>query len=152
MITKIQAGTFSCLKSLETLDLRTNGIRIVPAEIFNLPNLKKLYLAENDLTISGFAEIKKPVAAPLMYLNIASTEVDRIPDLGVLPDLEILILADNDLRNIAPEQFAPFCELTFVDLNKTNIGSCQCHRINLFMSEKMKKAPMLICGDVPSRK
>jgi Leucine-rich repeat (LRR) protein len=152
MITKIQAGTFSSLTSLETLDLRTNGIRVVAAEIFNLPSLKKLYLAENELGIAGFIEIKKPVAAPLIYLNIASTEVDRIPDLGLLPELETIILADNDLKNILPEQFAPFCELTFVDLNQTNIASCQCHRINLFMSEKMRKNPMLNCGIVPTSK
>lgn len=150
MITKVEVGTFSQLKLLETLDLSQNALRWVPAEIFNLPNLRKLYLAENELKNEGFVTITKPVKAPLIYLNIAGTEIDKIPELGILPELLYLNVSMNDLKQLAPEQFAPFCQIKHVDLNKTNVGSCQCHQINMFIEHELERPAILTCGAVPA--
>jgi hypothetical protein len=150
MITKIEPGTFSQLKQLETLDLSQNALREVPAEIFNLPSLRKLYLAENELKNVGFSNITKPVKAPLIYLNIASTEIDKVPDFGILPDLLYMNLSFNNLTQLAPEQFAPLCQINHVDINKTNVGACQCHQINTFIENELQRTPILTCGDVPA--
>lgn len=146
MILKVEAGTFSHLELLETLDLSSNGLRVVPPEIFNLPVLRKLYLADNELRNEGFATIKPPVKAPLVYLNIASTEIDRIPDLGILPELFHLNLSMNILNQLTPEQFAPLCQIKYVDLNGTKVGGCQCIKINVFMERELKRLPIMDCG------
>lgn len=146
MILKVEAGTFIQLELLETLDLSSNGLRIVPPEIFNLPSLRKLYLADNELRNDGFANVKRPVKAPLIYLNIAATEVDRIPDLGILPELSYLNVSMNLLRQLTPEQFAPLCQIKHVDLNGTKVGGCQCIKINVFIQQELKRLPILDCG------
>ena len=146
MILKVEAGTFSLLELLETLDLSNNGLRTVPPDIFNLPMLRKLYLADNELRNEGFASIKRPVKAPLVYLSIASTEIDRIPDLGILPGLFHLNISMNLLKQLTPEQFAPLCQIKYVDLNGTKVGGCQCVKINMFMDQELKRLPILDCG------
>lgn len=150
MILKIEIGTFSHLTLLETLDLSQNGLQMVPTEILNLPNLRKLYLADNDLENKGFESIEKPVKAPLVYLNIAATEIDKLPDLGILPDLIHLNISMNKLKHLKPEQFAPLCQLKHVDFNKTDVGDCDCHKINMFIEYELQKSAILQCGPVPA--
>lgn len=152
MILKIEVGTFSQLPLLETLDLSQNGLRFVPPEIFALPNLRNLYLADNEIKNEAFNSIVKPVKAPLIYLNLASTEIDKVPDLGILPELLHLNLSMNAFKHLAPEQFAPLCQLKEVDLNKTNIEACQCHKINFFIENELQRLPILTCSAIPSSK
>lgn len=149
MILTVKPGTFEQLEQLEALDLSSNGLTRVPAEIFHLPCLRKLYLADNELKNEGFMQIKKPVTAPLAYLNIASTEIDRIPDLGILPELFHLNVSNNNLKLLTPEQFAPLCQIKYVDLNGTNVVPCQCLIINIFMENELKRLPILDCGVAP---
>lgn len=149
-IQKIEAGTFSQLKHLEVLDLTQNAFRFVPPEIFNLPNLRKLYLAENELGNEGFSKIQKPVKAPLVALSIATTEIDRIPDFGILPDLLELNVSMNVLKYFVPEQFAVLCQIKHVDLNGTKVGACQCHKVNMFIEHELQRQPLLQCGAVPT--
>lgn len=152
MILKVEAGTFAQLELLETLDLSSNGLRSVPSDIFNLPHLRKLYLADNELKNEGFASIKKPVRAPLAYLNIAITEIDKIPDFGILAELISLNVSGNTLKQLTARQFAPLCQLKFVDLNQTKVDACQCSKINLFMEIELKRSPILKCGVAPKSK
>lgn len=147
MILKVEAGTFAQLELLETLDLSSNGLRTVPPEIFNLPFLRKLYLADNELRNEGFAGVKKPIKAPLVYMNLASTEIDRIPDLGILPELFHLNVSNNLLKQLTPEQFAPLCQIKYVDLNRTQVVGCQCVKINVFIEQELKRLPVLDCGN-----
>lgn len=152
MILKVEAGTFSQLELLETLDLSSNGLTSVPSDILNLPSLRKLYLADNELYNEGFKSIKKPVRAPLVYLNIALTEIDRIPDLGILAELLTLNVSGNILKQLTPQQFAPLCQIKFVDLNQTKVDGCQCLKINIFMEIELKRSPILNCGTAPKSK
>jgi len=149
MILKIEAGTFSHLTLLEALDLSQNGLRIVPPEIFNLPNLRKLYLSDNELKDEGFSSITKPVKAPLIYLNIAATEIAKIPDFGILPELLVFNISMNSLLQISPEQFAPLCQIQQVDLNHPNVGDCDCHKINKFLVSELQRLPILSCRALP---
>jgi leucine-rich repeat transmembrane neuronal protein 1/2 len=151
-ITKIETGTFSELSSLETLDLSDNTFREVPAEIMNLPRLRKLSLVEIELTNSGFMKIKKPVKAPLVYLNIAETEIDKIPDFGILPSLKVLNMSKNSLTDLTPEQFAPLCRIEIVDISDSEVDPCQCAKINFFIENELMKFPILSCEKPPKGK
>lgn len=150
MILRVESGTFSQLTRLETLDLSSNGLRSISSDILNLPRLRKLYLADNELKSDGFANIQKPVLSPLGYLNLASNEIDRIPDLGILPELYHLNLSMNSLKDLTPEQFAPLCQLKSVDLNDTKVSACQCAQINVFIEEELNRLPILDCKNTPA--
>jgi Leucine-rich repeat (LRR) protein len=148
-ITKIEKGTFAELESLETLDLSDNTFREVPAEIMDLPRLRKLSMVEIELTNSGFSKIKKPVKAPLVYLNIAETEIDEIPDFGILPSLKVLNISRNSLARLKPEQFAPLCRIEIVDISESEVNPCQCASINFFLENELGKNPILNCEKPP---
>lgn len=152
IISKVEPGTFALLIYLETLDLSSNVLRVVPPEILNLPRLRKLYLADNELTNVSFALVKKPIRSPLEYLNLASNEFYRIPDIGILPELNHLNFSMNILEELTPEQFAPFCQIKFVDLNDTKVNACQCAQVNYFMEEELQRLPILECGKTPAGK
>lgn len=151
-ISKIEPGTFAVLQSLETLDLSDNSFREVLPEILDLPNLRKLSMAEMVLKNEGFYNIKKPVKAPLTYLNIAETEIDRIPDFGILPSLRVLNISHNILTHLRAEQFAPLCRIEIVDINETEISACHCAKINFFIENELQRSPLLNCEKPPSSK
>ena len=93
MINRIEDETFAKLNYLEALDLSGNGLLEVPPEIFNLPLLRNLYLADNSFTDRGFEKLQdlsKPLRAPLKILNIANNRLFKMPDFGILPDLYTL--------------------------------------------------------------
>lgn len=142
---KIETGTFSVLNSLETLDLSDNAFREVIPEILDLPNLRKLSMAEIELKNEGFVKINKPIKAPLTHLNIAETDIDKIPDFGILPSLKILNISMNPLKQLKAEQFAPMCRIEIVDINETEVTACQCAKINYFIENELQRNPILNC-------
>lgn len=133
MLVHIESGTFSDLKKLEVLDLSENAIRELPAEIFDLPYLRHLYLERNS--IMSFDNIPKPIKAPLKKLNLASNHLETIPhQFGILPDLHHLNISSNYMRDLTPQQFSPFCNLKEVDLNNTAMHKCRCMEIVDFLT------------------
>lgn len=142
---RVEAGTFATLPLLETLDLSSNGLIYVPPDIFSLANLRKLYLAENELHNLAFQNISRPIKAPLEYLNLARTEITKVPNFGIMPDLYHLNISWNSMNDIAPHQFASFCQLKEVDLNETNVEPCECEGINIFMQVELNRSPILHC-------
>ena len=148
-IAKIEPGTFSSLTLLETLDLSDNSFREVPPEIMELPQLRKLSLAEIVLRNQGFFNITKPIKAPLVYLNIAETDIDRIPDFGILPSLKTLNVSLNLLSALKAEQFAPMCRIEIVDINETEVSACECAKINFFLENELMRNPILNCEKPP---
>jgi leucine-rich repeat transmembrane neuronal protein 1/2 len=144
-IAKIEVGTFSLLTSLETLDLSDNSFREVPPEIMDLPNLKKLSMAEIELKNEGFYKIRKPVIAPLIFLNIAETDINQIPDFGILPSLKVLNISMNALTQLKAEQFAPLCRIYTVDINETEVTACHCAKISFFIENELQRNSPLKC-------
>lgn len=129
----IEKETFSDLKKLEVLDLSENAIRELPAEIFDLPLLRHLYLERNNIV--SFDNIPKPVKAPLKKLNLANNYLESIPhQFGILPDLHHLNISSNYMRDLTPQQFSPFCNLKEVDLNNTSMHKCRCLEIYDFLT------------------
>jgi insulin-like growth factor-binding protein complex acid labile subunit len=151
-IAKIETGTFAVLTDLRTLDLSDNSFREVLPEILDLPNLNKLSVAEIELKNDGFHKIRKPIKAPLMVLNIAETDIDQIPDFGILPSLKELNISFNTLTHIKAEQFAPLCRIETVDINETEISACDCSKINFFIENELQRSPLLKCEKTPKSK
>lgn len=106
-------------------------------------------MAEIVLKNEGFYNINKPIKSPLVYLNIAETEIDKIPDFGILPSLKVLNVSLNVLTHLKAEQFAPLCRIEVVDLNETEISACQCAKINFFIENELQRQPILKCGNPP---
>lgn len=139
MINRIEDDTFARLTNLEALDLSGNGLLDVPPEIFSLPMLRNLYIADNSFTDRGFDTIQKvakPIKAPLKILNIANNRLYKIPDFGVLPELHTLNISSNSMRDLTPQQFSPFCNIKEVDMNNTGIEKCRCEEVTRFLYKK----------------
>ncbi|CRL03552.1 CLUMA_CG016392, isoform A [Clunio marinus] len=139
MINRIEDDTFAMLTNLEALDLSGNGLLDVPPEIFNLPLLRNLYLADNSFGDRGFEtleKIRKPIMAPLKVLSIANNRLYKIPDFGILPELYKLNVSSNPMRDLAPQQFSPFCNIKEVDLNNTSMAKCRCEEVTRFLYQK----------------
>lgn len=139
MINKVEDDTFVKLTSLEALDLSGNGLLEVPVEIWDLPLLRNLYIADNSFGDRGFEPIKniqKPIKAPLKILSIANNRLFKIPDIGILPELHKLNLSSNVMRDLTPQQFSPFCNLKEVDLNNTAMEKCRCEEVTKFLFRK----------------
>lgn len=136
MINEIEDDTFSGLKYLEVLALSGNAIKEIPAEIFNLPMLRNLYMAEMNIGDAGFQglnDIEKPIKAPLAVLSIADTRINKMPDFGILPSLTKLNISHNKMLDLTPQQFSPFCRLKEIDLYGTRMGKCQCEEVSRFL-------------------
>lgn len=139
MINRIEDDTFARLTNLEALDLSGNGLLDVPPEIFNLPMLRNLYIADNSFTDRGFDTIQKvakPIKAPLKILNIANNRLFKIPDFGVLPELHTLNISSNSMRELTPQQFSPFCNIKEIDMNNTAMEKCRCEEVTRFLYKK----------------
>jgi hypothetical protein len=153
MINRIEDDTFVMLTSLEALDISSNGLLDVPPEIFNLPLLRHLYMADNSFGDRGFEtldKISKPVKAPLRLLNIAQNRLNKIPDFGVLPELMKLNISSNPMRGLKPQSFSPFCNINEVDLNNTAMQSCQCEEITRFLYNKRDASTYFFYCDASS--
>lgn len=123
------------LKKLEVLDLSKNVLGRVPAEVFNLPMLRNLYLERNNFDSHAFESIPNPAIAPLRKINLADNNLNSIPhQLGILPDLFHLNISSNRMRDLIPQQFSPFCNLKEVDLNNTQMEKCQCMEVMDFLT------------------
>ena len=139
MINSIEDDTFSMLENLEALDISSNGLVDVPPELFMLPMLRNLYMADNSFKDNSFEtldKISKPLKAPLRLLSIADNRLTKLPDLGILPELYKLNISLNAMGTLTPQQFSPFCNLKEVDMNNTKMGSCQCEEVTRFLQKK----------------
>lgn len=139
MINHVDDDSFAQLTSLEALDLSGNALLEVPPEIFNLPLLRNLYIADNSFGDRGFETLQKldkPIKAPLKILSIANNRLYKIPDFGILPELHKLNLSLNSMRDLTPQQFSPFCHIKEIDLNSTSMEKCRCEEVTRFLFRK----------------
>lgn len=139
MINMIEDDTFAKLTNIEALDLSGNGLLEVPPEIFNLPLLRNLYIADNSFGDRGFetlVKVPKPIRAPLKILSIANNRLYKMPDFGILPELYKLNISSNPMRDLIPQQFSPFCHMKEIDLNNTVMEKCRCEEVTRFLLKK----------------
>lgn len=128
VIQVIEEGTFSHLSGLEAIDLSINGLTTIPTELFSMPLLRNLYIRENNLNglEAQLEKIAKPIIAPLVKLDVSACSLRRVPNFGILPNLNFLNLSHNSLRELKMQDFSPYCSLVWVDLNHTSVDPCEC--------------------------
>ncbi|EDO63949.1 AGAP006647-PA [Anopheles gambiae str. PEST] len=128
MIHNVEPETFSSLTNLEAIDLSNNALISIPLELFRLPSLRNLYVSHNTLSKldEDLPALEKPIKAPLQVLGLADCRLQRLPDLGVLPDLWQLNISSNPMKELTLGQFSPMCNLKTVELNNTQIPICPC--------------------------
>lgn len=81
--------------TITALDLSSKKLNEIPAEVFNYPRLKILFLTKNRLAKLP-AEIGK--LSQLIYLDLGENHMQRFqPELGALKQLQILDLRDNSI-------------------------------------------------------
>jgi internalin A len=95
------------------IDLSANQLEKVPAEVFQLSNIKELSLENNHL-----AELSSEIESlsHLHQLNLNHNRLQELPpEIGKLKSLEILNLRGNRLRKL-PIEFRSLTQLTVLDL------------------------------------
>ncbi|XP_012529201.2 transforming growth factor beta activator LRRC32 [Monomorium pharaonis] len=148
-IQNIEEGAFANQHYLELLDLKENGCDTLPKSIFQLPNLRLLYLDHNKLTDSVF---KVEVTSPLQLLQLNRNKLTKIPYIGIQPNLITLNVSENLITSINTEDLAPFCSLKLLDLSrnmiKFNSFDCECQTLNAWVKLReinMKPAAFFNC-------
>lgn len=143
LINKIYLGANSIGKipilkseSLTTLDLRTNGIKLIEG-LDNLKNLKELYLNDNEISIiEGLDSMLKleelnlsnnklkyvkglDKLISLKKIDLRDNLIDKATDFPSLNKLEYINLSNNKLRNISG--LTSFDSLNYLALVKNKI-------------------------------
>ncbi|MFZ4557596.1 MAG: COR domain-containing protein [Pseudanabaena sp.] len=100
------------------LDLSKRGIKTIPPEISQLPNLQNLFLYDNQITDLP-CEIFK--LSNLKKLNLSGNRISSIPsDIGNLIELTSLYLNRNQIEEI-PNLIANLINLTTLNLSSNQI-------------------------------
>jgi Leucine-rich repeat (LRR) protein len=111
---------FKKFSALEDLDLTANiGLSAFP-DIFSNPNLKKLNLIGNQITLSDLPD----KTASIEYLNVMGNKITHVPArIANFPNLQRLIFSNNNLESIDPAigQLTQLEELSFYNCNLSDI-------------------------------
>lgn len=131
MVQTVEPGTFTVMTNLEAIDLSSNALTTIPPELFQMPMLRNLYVAHNNLAFSDVNPLilELPVQAPLQIISMADCKLNRLPDFGILPDLWLLNISSNPMADLTLEQLAPLCNLRKLDMNDTHVEQCACQEI-----------------------
>ncbi|KAK2580536.1 hypothetical protein KPH14_007671 [Odynerus spinipes] len=126
-IQNIEESAFAQQHYLEVLDLTKNGCDYLPKNLFQLPYLRKIYLAVNKFGDSVF---KTEVSSPLNFLQLHRNKLTKLPEMGYLPTLTHLNVSENMITKITTEELARFCSLEILDASKNTLNleenSCEC--------------------------
>ena len=107
-------------ESVESISILHNGLRgMVPEEVYELPNLKQINLAQNAIDMS-FSGINR--ASKLEYLGLDETNVQSLPGLDSATSLKVLHMAKLNIREF-PNEVLSLSSLESLDLSKNPVGS-----------------------------
>lgn len=125
-ITKMEAGAFSWLRQLKTLDLGFNEItqELTGQEFEGLNSIETLYLSYNQrltLTSGSFAFI--PSLRKLRLRRVGCSNLDISPSpFRMLGNLTILDLANNNVANMRGDLFDGLHQLAILDMQHNNLA------------------------------
>ncbi|XP_015182290.1 PREDICTED: toll-like receptor 4 isoform X2 [Polistes dominula] len=126
-IQNIEESAFSRQYYLEVLDLTKNGCDNLPKNLFQLPYLRKVYLAVNKFGDSVF---QTEVTSPLNFLQLHRNKLTKLPEMGYLPTLTQLNVSENMITKITTRELARFCNLKSLDATKNPLNleedNCEC--------------------------
>jgi Leucine-rich repeat (LRR) protein len=141
MISYVENGTFAPLQDLQVIRLSYNALNKVPAEILQLPKLRKIFMDGNRLT-NGGGFIGAPASESLESLTLANCHLKELPPLDMYLNLLELNISGNDLKRILPQQLAPMCQLHWLDisgnprLSEDGGDGCDCHLLTSWIKHK----------------
>ncbi len=105
------------LRLVSALDLSANALSVVPDDAFVTLRLKTLKLAHNNLTLFGHA--LRGLETSLKNLDLKGCRLRRLPEAtATLAGLAFLDLAQNNIRELAPADFAGFNSLSALNLER----------------------------------
>ncbi|CAH0561884.1 unnamed protein product [Brassicogethes aeneus] len=153
VIVQIHEDAFEGLNDLTSLDLSLNALNKVPPLVFQLPNLKTLYLGHNmNINIADSLESSKSISSPLANLDLSfiSDGIPAVfPDFGNLPLLFQLNISGTEFENMSPSHFAGLCNLKYLHNENTTtefFESCDCIKINKWLKDRKVEFKPFVCG------
>ncbi|XP_066581469.1 leucine-rich repeat-containing protein let-4-like [Prorops nasuta] len=137
------------LHYLQVLDLTKNGCDDLPPVLFQLPYLRKLYLAHNKLTDSI---LNVETKSPLTFMDLSKNKLTKIPEMSPIPTLQHLNLSGNHIVSVTEKELAFFCNLKTLDLTKNpikfNDDNCECQTFNTWIRERnIRLMPNITCNN-----
>ena len=105
------------LESITRLDLSERGVTLLEG-IEQLPNLRRLHLADGQLTGASLGAL-----APLVRLDtldLAGNRLDALESIALLRALRVLIISDNELTDLSP--LASLTSLEILDFSDNNVS------------------------------
>lgn len=140
---KIDDDIFDDKTKLQTLDLSNNGMSKLPSKVFHLPSLQSFYFSQNlNVNIVEVVENSKPITSPLVKFDISFSEIDTLPDLGIIPTLLKYNISGNNLLRLNVGHFAGLCKLQVLVTDNITLSlddPCDCWRVNWWLKEKRVK-------------
>ncbi|XP_035705436.1 SLIT and NTRK-like protein 5 isoform X2 [Folsomia candida] len=122
-LSEIPKGFFSGLSRLREVNLGVNQLRTIPTTVFEgLPYLEKVNLMDNNLLTFPAAALEN-----LHGLNTLILDYNRISALqpSQPSNLTELSLAHNLIREIPPETFKSFPNMTYLNLQGNQVASVE---------------------------
>ncbi|KAJ9540700.1 hypothetical protein OSB04_027206 [Centaurea solstitialis] len=116
--------TYLNISSLKSLKLKSTGLHgKLPDNIFKLPHLEELSLANNDLT-DCFPKVNTSINIPLKWLDLSHTNLSgEIPDsIGHLKSLNHLGLSHTNLSGEILDSIGHLKSLNYLDLSFVNLS------------------------------
>lgn len=127
LITTIDAGSWELCKNLQILDLSYNHILEIESKTFeHLIQLQTLNLTDNNISIISQYAFSHIIQLKTLILNnnkISWTVEDMAAPFSKLQNLEIFLLATNDIKSINSRAFEGLSNVVELDLNGNNITS-----------------------------
>lgn len=107
-------------KQLESLELDSNTVTRLPEVLSNMPRLKRLSLAGNQLKLTEQTLAKLNRLRTLWYLNLSNNPLGATPDVSLMSNLRRLLLRDTGLTEL-PEGLNNCAHIEWIDLRENEI-------------------------------
>jgi hypothetical protein len=85
-------------RRLRRLNLSNNGLFELPGPLDRMGRLTELDLSDNLIELDASAVARLRGLKQLQFLGLEGNPLQRLPDIGQMPDLNILLLADTGLN------------------------------------------------------
>lgn len=125
-ITNIQAGAFSWLDELKTLDLGINEIsqELTGQEFQGLSSIETIYLSYNNLlTLTSNSFVFVPSLRKLRLRRVGCSNLDISPSpFHTLQNLTVLDLGNNNIANVREDLFDGLHQLEILDMQHNNLA------------------------------
>jgi len=113
-------GLLRCLPNLINLTLEGHALLDIPATVFNLPRLRYLKLADNQIRLTPNSQEQLSRLVHLEYLDMSDNPLTLLPDLRNLTRLKSIYLHNCELVQV-PEGVFSLGRLRVLDLSDNQI-------------------------------